>query len=609
MSRDSWDKIDAEDKQSVAKELISFVDWIADKDTYRILDCRVLEDLYNGKWVTSDDMMPGIAAFTDMFGSPVKLNFAKNAVDFVHTKICAETPSVVVTSKRGGYQSKRKAESLTKYIQSVVEHANVEELGPKAVLCALRTGTVIVKTFSINGHPNAEIVPAENVFVDHQEARSGNTRSIYERRAYPRAQLLMQYQDDEDICDALENAPAAHDPLVIGASSNDGLSADLIDLYEAWTLPSIDDSSPGRHVICVQDYTIIDEEWTCQRFPYAVFRIVEKAPGRGWWGNGLLEQLDESQAEIEFLLEQVSEQIRLARLKIFVKDREIEKNIEYLRSSEQGSIVPYSDTPPIASTMPTVSREALEHINWLLSKLYETAGMSEQAASSQRPAGINSGRAILFFHDFQTKRFVDLVKRYNQFIIDIAERLIDRALESKDELLDDEDDTLNVSEIEFDRKEFKFAIETISSIPLSYSGRMQRIEQLISQGQIPEGYWTQYLADPDAWRAEHRASTQANFIDWMISELHNVENDMPVVPDQLDFELAIEVLGGEVLDLIRQGADQNIIDRFEDQIDAIVNRQKEIMMASQIDATTTQQPTAEASAPQLPNGGLNPTQA
>lgn len=602
-----WDSIESTDDINIelASAVVSLVDWLEKTETERtrILDNRILEDLYGGRWVNSDNLALGVAAYGQSGGEPVKLNFARNAVDFVHTKICAETPAVVVSSRSSDYSSEQRADQLSKIVDTMIDSCKLMSLGPVAALAALRTGVGIVKTFHMDGRPMAEVVPSSWVHVDPIEGMNGNPSSIYEKRPVPRESVRRQWSPDgydDDISLAISAAGPSTDPLEILSSFSSESAADNIDVYEAWTLGS--DEYPGRHVICIQGATLLDEEWVVDRFPHAFYGIDVPPPGRGFWAQGLLCQVDQVQAEIDFLLAQVSEQIRMGRLKVFVQNGSGVSE-DRLASSRQGEIVHYEGARPDFITPPTVGREALEHIQWLVTELYQTIGMSEQASSSQRPAGVNSGRAILFFHDFQTKRFVDLVKRYGEFIIQIVERLIDRIDDMHRADIDiSSDDDIDWAKLKIDRNHFRLKLETVSSVPRTYAGRVQRIEQLIATGQIPQQYWVDYLSDPNAWKAEHRASAQAEYIDWLIGVLSDSSKDVPNVNDHMDLDMAIEIFNGEILRLERRGADQEIIDRFEEMFDSITARRDELIAAQ----APPQGAPAPVDTPQLPNGGIRP---
>lgn len=585
-----WDLIEGSGPD-VATALTALIDHLADLDAERILDGRVLEDLYRGFWVSSEDLSPGVLAYGAMGGDPVKLNFARNATDFVHNKLTTETPAVTAGSTDGTFSSDRKAQDLSRKLEELWSDTGADRLLKSAVLSGLRTGTAIVKAIPASheeGRPFLEAVPTEWVFVDPAEARCGQPRSIYERRPVPRRYVHEAFTgDDDEMRTAVDSAGPPTDPLFNDSNPAPGSpGSDLIDVYEAWTLPSDDGERPGRHVVCVRGAVLIDEEWTLSRFPHSFLRISEPAPGRGFWGQGLLEQLDEPQAEIDYLLGQVSEQIRLSRLRFMVQASESVSD-DVVASMFNGDIIRYENAPPQALTPPTMNKEAFDHIQWLVSQLYQQVGMSEQAASSQRPAGINSGRAILFFHDFQTRRYADLVDRYGCFAVDVAKRLLDAA--------------------DVERPEGTgVRLEEVSPVPSTYAGRTQRIEQLIAQGQVPEGYWTQYLSNPDAYRAEHRASSQADYLEWIMDQLLDTDVELPQVNDHLDFDLALEVLNGEILTLNRKKADPGVIDRFEDFFDSVTARQAEVRSQQQMQAGPVPQAPA-AQAPELPMGGLLPS--
>ena len=161
----SWDSLERTDdaNPALASAVIALTDWLTETpdERKRILDGRVLEDLYGGRWVDGDSLSPGVNAYGMVGGDPVKLNFARNAVDFVQTKVCAETPAVVASERGGGYRAERRAQLLTEYVDRLTDSCGLMDLLPEACLSALRTGTSVVKTFSRRRMPMAELVPAE----------------------------------------------------------------------------------------------------------------------------------------------------------------------------------------------------------------------------------------------------------------------------------------------------------------------------------------------------------------------------------------------------------------------------------------------------------------
>ena len=632
--RPAWDTLERDEDDpldpTLASTVCDLVDWLALRpdELTRIVDGRVFEDLYGGRWVDGDDLAPGVRAYAAVGGDPVKLNFARNAVDFVQTKIAGETPAVVVSSRGGGYSAERRAKRLSEYVDSLIDSAGLMSVMPKAALSALIRGSSVIKTVidrtGNSPRPSIELVPAEQIHVDPIEAKDGKPRALYERRPIARASLLdlwvydrsdeMSEENRDALEDLINGLPEATDPLGMGFQDTSESMSDEVDVYEAWTLGTV--RRPGRHVVCVRGGVLLDEPWALPRFPHVIFGYDLPPVGRGLWAQGLLAQVDEAQAEIDFLLAQVSEQVRLARLKVFLPQNSGVSE-DQLADSAQGTIIEYNGNREPSFVMPpTVSREAISHIQWLVQELYQTIGMSESGASSQRPAGVNSGRAILFFHDFQTKRFVDVVRRYGEAVTDVVERLLDRAEEvdatvGPDPEFDDDtsengsiEERLSWSDVRMDRESFNLRIETISAVPRTYAGRIQRIEQLIAQGQMPEGYWTEYLSDPQVWRAESRAAAQAEYLEWLISQLTDVDADEPELLDKMDFGMAIEVLGDEVLSLTRRGAPQEVIDRVEDFYDSIVARRDELTRIA-----AERQGQLQAGPGQMAGGTVTPQQA
>lgn len=157
--------------------------------------------------------------------------------------------------------------------------------------------------------------------------------------------------------------------------------------------PVIKGSNDGRHVIAIDNFTLLDEEWERDTFPFCFIRWTERL--LGFWGQGLAEQLTGIQVEINKLLRNIQEQMHLATPKVFVEAGS--KISKAHINNEIWGIIEYAGTPPTFYVPKTVSGEIFSHLDRLFSRAYEIAGVSVLAAQSKKPAGLESGVALREF--------------------------------------------------------------------------------------------------------------------------------------------------------------------------------------------------------------------
>jgi hypothetical protein len=74
-------------------------------------------------------------------------------------------------------------------------------------------------------------------------------------------------------------------------------------------------------------------------------------------------------------------------------------------------------------------QEVYQQLERLVNFAYQQAGISQLAAGSKKPEGLNSGVALREFDDNQTDRFASLSRAYDTFFVDLAYQVTDKAKE------------------------------------------------------------------------------------------------------------------------------------------------------------------------------------
>ena len=166
---------------------------------------------------------------------------------------------------------------------------------------------------------------------------------------------------------------------------------DQIEVLEAWHLPSGEGATDGRHVICISNATLVDEQWDKGSFPFVFVRWTD--PMLGFWGEGVACDIQGMQVEINKLLMKIQRAFHLMSVpRIYVENgSKIRKSFF---NNEIGTIIPYTGQPPVQMTPPSLNREIFDHLERLYNRSFEIAGISQMAATSMKPAGLNSGAAL-----------------------------------------------------------------------------------------------------------------------------------------------------------------------------------------------------------------------
>jgi hypothetical protein len=357
-------------------------------------------------------------------------------------------------------------------------------------------------------------------------------------------------------------------------------------------------------------------------------------PIRGPFGHGLLERLDPIQFEIDDLVSHIGRSIRENNLKIVVDD-DAKTPIEAIQDPTVGTIVRVKGgARPQWITPQAVAAQDIEWLRELVGWLYQIAGMDEGAASQQAPAQYASGRALQYYHDFQSLRYSDLTDRLGRHVLGIVERVIDAArrlhaggdgtqgnrtsAEGTDRdpgwevryARGSETRTIRWSEVDMERDAFVIELEEASAFPDSLAGRMQQIEQDAAEGRIPPDELVQKRLDPDLESHWDRQAAAADYVDWLVERLtdpglpvpRHLEEAGQSVRDLIVDELRAEVMRSEVA-----REDREVIERLEQYLAEEVALSAPPPPDSQTPGLAPALPTgAEAGAPPPPGAMLAP---
>lgn len=597
--RDSWWELDEGDPD-VASALPDYVARLVREDTGRLMLTHAWLDLYEGRINSFPDTSYGaLYAAEQMGGDRGMLNATQSAIDTLHSKATAEIPTVRAKGVGSDGSQHLRAMRLTRFMVGALEGLKYgDSVGPAMALSALKTGTGCVKTVCVDGRIELENVPVTELFVDRGEARYGRPPRFYQLKAVDRSVALRLWAtDDIDAEDAIRAADAPID--WVARRLPIGHDYDLIDVYEAWDLDS------QRHVIAIQGYVILDEEWEHADPPLTFLYFIPPEAGRGFWGQGLVERLDPLQYEIDDLLRDIGTAIRMgSRYKIFANSRDAQLNEDALMDPGFGSIVYGTEKPEFLSPDP-VNQVVIQHLQWLLQELYSQAGMTEQAASNQAPAGMQSGVALLHRETIVTKRWVDFVKRIAEATCQVALSLVDRAADleddgrwtarySKGSVVRE----LRWSDVRMRRDEFVIAIQDVSAVPDSFAGREQLIDQMQANGTLPQGYLARMIEDPDVVRANIIASADADLAEAAVEMLLDPTDGDPPLDDNMNVALVTDVVRAALCSGIANGLDSGTLDRMRDYLHALKDLQDAL--------TPPPTPQAAPQLPVMPGGGLPP---
>lgn len=458
------------------------------------------------------------------------MNVVQSCVDTLVSRITQAKPTPRFLTDDGDYRERKLAKQLNAFVVGEFYQTKAYRLGEQILRDAEVLGTGCVKTFeTTDKRVGLERVLATELLVDPNEAFYGDPRQLFQLKLIDRsvlAEIFPEYRSD--IAKAEQAFPD-------NSGDSQKTASDQVMVAEAWHLPSGPDADDGRHSIVCSSGTIFDEEFKKDKFPFTFLHY--NPPLVGFWGQGIPEQLMGTQVQINKILIQMSQCIDLITPVWMVEDGS--KMVKAHFNNLLGRIQTYKGTLPTYFAPEPYNQVLPQQLERLVNFAFQQTGVSALSAAAQKPAGLNSGEAIRNYDDLQSDRFAALVRRYDNFYIDLAYQITDLAKdiaerEGKYETV--YPDKNGAREISFpDIKELNdpFVIQCFdtSSLPRDPAGRAQAIIERMQAGLIQPDEGRRLLGDLDLEQYDKLANAAEERILKILDEI--VEDGKYTPPDPL----------------------------------------------------------------------------
>lgn len=562
------EEVDVADGKLIAQSVTSSLNFLATHQRQRGYQYVVSTRLYGnmalmGFYGFSSTKMPATYAWLN--GS-VRFNVCQAVVDTVTAKISEQEPVPYFVTDGADFKVQRRAKKLTAFCGGVFAENEAHRIGALIFRDAAVFGDGIIHVFERDGRVKLERVLAHELFVDEVEALYGSPRQMHRVKSIDRSVLLQSYPDCKDII--LDATPSMDD------NKNYPNIADSVSVRESWHLPSSKTAADGRHVISIAAGLLLDEPWKRESFPFAIMRWCPRLVG--FWSQGLVEQIQSIQSEINKLLWLIQRSFHLAGTYKVLMEMSSKVVPEHL-NADIGAIIKYQGTKPEYIVPPTVQPEIFQQYRQLKQDAFEQAGVSQLQATAQKPAGLNSGEAIRSYNDIQTDRFATISKAYSNFYLDVARLVIATAKEItsrrsytvKAKRSGGYLSTISWADVKLDEDAYLMKMFSTANLPNEPSARQQTISEWVQAGMVTPRQAKRLLAPDsplDLRELDSLQSAAEDYLTGMFDAL--VDDGVPATPDPLDdLQLAMEMtleyyergktqgLEPERLDLLRRYMD------------------------------------------------------
>lgn len=494
----------ADNDLQLAAQLCGTGSYLKTSQTYRIRQLAVSIRLYCGLSVYSyaGSNVSKMDRTKSLPDDRPTFNLIQSCVDTLLSRLTQNRPEPKFLTDGADYRQRHLAQELNRFILGEFYQTHIYEKSAMMLRDGLTTGTGVLKIY--RGDDNKvciDRVLATDLFVDDNDSLNGEPQQLIQLKLVDRDKLMANNPSERDII--------AQTPQSYPDNSPDSgrTTTDQVMVVEGWKLPSGADKEapgyiPGRHVIATASGVIFQEEWHKTKFPFVFFKYSN--PYLGFWGQGIGTRLFGTQLSLNRILYTIAQSIQLMGVpRVFIEKSS--KVAKAVFNNQIGVIIPYTGTKPIVEVMNSNAADLYSERDKLIEYGFRQEGISQLEASSQKPAGLDSGEAIRTYSDINDSRFSETQKKYENVFIEAAYLITDTAMDiAKEEgkyqtVYPNKDGTKQISlpQMEFLKNPFVIKCFSESSLPRSPAGRIATVTEQVQAGMLTLKQGRRLLNFPD----------------------------------------------------------------------------------------------------------------
>lgn len=443
--------------------------------------------LFGGMFTSNDPVMA-------LKNDRLTFNIVRSVCSTLTSKICKNRPRPMNLTDEGDWPLQQKAEKRNRFTMGMFYQAKTYQVTKEALLCSTVLDAGFVKVYSQDGEIKNRNVLTFDLLCDEREALYGNPKSIYETRLVDRGLLKELFPEHKEKIDQVNGAKDTTGLVT------DNTDTDLVLLVEAFKLGN--GEAKGKHFLGIENCTFVMEEWNRKRFPYA--KILFEKNITGFYGKGAADIVTPHQVEINRTLKRISNALHLVASPKVLYDFQ-SKIVKSHFNNDVGAMIGYIGNPPQFIMPQAVGQELFTHLQTLIAQAYAEVGISSLTATSQKPAGLNSGKALREYNDIETERFADFAQGWEQLHLDVAELMFDE-IENMEEhgqklkvVASDGKrvEAISYSEVKLPKNCFQMATYPTSLLPKTPAGALEYTAELVDRQMLSPEEAMKLLDFPD----------------------------------------------------------------------------------------------------------------
>lgn len=344
-------------------------------------------------------------------GGHLEINVLINLVDTLCAHITTMQPRPVhVPNGARGWSVRRAARLLDKWTIGLFADLDSYEKLERTMRDAIWAGDGFLKAWHDGAALFHERCWPGDIWVDDAALKTEEPRSLYHARAVALELALARWPEHDDALHASKR--------IVSKGSSGGTASEVVEIVEAWHLPSGNGADDGRHVECVKHATLSDTPWGYDFFPFVHMRWSK--PEVGYYGIGMVEQQQGMQEVFNRNLKKIDEAIDINSMRIIAEEDSIAKEKVTNRPGDILFVKKTAGHWPQVHVQGSVPADAYNHAWSVYAKLHETVGISELSATAKRPPSEMPGIAYRMQQDIERGRHGLTLREYDRAVLALA---------------------------------------------------------------------------------------------------------------------------------------------------------------------------------------------
>ncbi len=570
-----------------------------DLDRLRLYSGRRYDGLKPGDMRAKDYVDDSENVPQDYRPLPLHMNVTRSVVDTAHANICTNRPRMQVLTEGGSWHEQQKARGMQRFLDGIMDACDAYTHNAKAAMDGKIFGCGWTKVFVENKELKVEWVWKPEVFVDEQACLTSEPRQIYQRKYMASEAVSGKWELSTEVAALVESNVVPQD-----VRSNASIITSLVEVVEGWHLPSGPKSKDGRHVVCVGNYTIVDEEYKEPVFPLVKWE----------WGDdpvpffkpGLVEEIEAMQKDIDETIQKVQRHMLMIG-PWFEVDPGADVPEGWM-SNEEFRVLPPGVNVKVPQVIPPI------FVDWpfmIEQKMYDLPGISTMDARGGQPPGDLSGKALRHLSALSTKRggmkerngWENPTLREAKLVLRFLRRFGNKLTvhySDRDKL-----EKIKWSEVKLPEESYRLAIFPTNMLPKEPAGKIAFVQELVGMGWLDPALGSQLLDMPDLDSAQSIKVAAIKHVQWILDELvyqGNYHEPDPI----MDLDTGLVWARGTYLYCQQHGAPQEILTELGQWIGQCKAALMQRAIDEAVDQAKVQQAIQAATAPPPPPEGMMP---